>query len=198
MTNQINYFNYFIEFSMVSNKDIQQALSSIRKAASEIADKNKPTEADVDVLKSLYSNLSQLQTKIKDEQNKLLLEVSAADKTNQMAKRTAEQDTVVQNLMKIQNNLETQARRAAQEAQAVGDSIRKSQSVLNQNNLEFSLYADDIKNKMALLATRDRMLQLSQERNVYKKKIIYVLFAIIIALLVIILAAYTMLKKSKS
>jgi hypothetical protein len=48
---------------------------------------------------------------------------------------------------------------------------------------------------MQLVATRDRMLQLSQERNMYKKKVIYVLFSIVIALLVAIISAYTVYGK---
>ena len=46
----------------------------------------------------------------------------------------------------------------------------------------------DYKNK--LITTRDRMLQLSQESNVYKGKVVYSLLATVIILVCIMLAVY--------
>ena len=45
-----------------------------------------------------------------------------------------------------------------------------------------------LKKKQEILHTRNRMLQLSQERNIYKKKVIYVLLTIIISIFIIIMA----------
>ncbi len=53
----------------------------------------------------------------------------------------------------------------------------------------------EIQEKNKLILTRSRMLQLSQERNIYKKKIIYTLIAIILLLLVLTLASYVFLNK---
>ena len=69
--------------------------------------------------------------------------------------------------------------------------IKNYKKTLLNNNLLYSQYSDAIKDKMQLVATRDRMLQISQERNAYKKKIIYVLVSIIIILLVSIIFGYT-------
>ncbi len=56
----------------------------------------------------------------------------------------------------------------------------------------------EIQEKNKLILTRSRMLQLSQERNIYKKKIIYTLIAIILLLLVLTLASYVFLNKKTS
>lgn len=55
-----------------------------------------------------------------------------------------------------------------------------------QQNLE-------IEEKMKLLNTRNRMLQLSYEENLYKKKILYILLSIL--LLIIVFGVIFMLKK---
>jgi hypothetical protein len=68
---------------------------------------------------------------------------------------------------------------------------------LMNNNSQFNKYSDDIKNNMQLVATRDRMLQISQERNIYKQKIIYVLISMIIALTVLVISGYTIYSKFK-
>ena len=50
----------------------------------------------------------------------------------------------------------------------------------------------EIDYKRKLILTRDRMLQLSQEKNVYKTKIVYTLISFIIFLTLIIMVAYTL------
>lgn len=49
--------------------------------------------------------------------------------------------------------------------------------------------------KKKLVATRNRQLELSQEKNVYKLKIIYIIVAIIILLICLLLAGYIIYKK---
>jgi len=89
------------------------------------------------------------------------------------------------------NNLMMVDRQLRKDIEESSKSIKKYRTTLNNNNNLFKKYSDDIKNKMQLVATRDRMLQLSQERNIYKKKLIFVLFTIIIALLIAIIFTYT-------
>lgn len=74
------------------------------------------------------------------------------------------------------------------ESDALKTSLNDSEELLNR-------YTKDIKKKMNLIATRDRMLQLSQDRNVYKKKLIYVLFSILIAIFITIISFYKLQKK---
>jgi hypothetical protein len=56
----------------------------------------------------------------------------------------------------------------------------------------------EIDDKEKLLLTRSRMLQIAQDRNSYKKKIIYTLIALIFALFIITLVVYVyFVKKNK-
>jgi hypothetical protein len=49
----------------------------------------------------------------------------------------------------------------------------------------------EIEDKKKLIETRNRMLQISQEKNIYKKKIIYTLISIIIAISLMIIVGYS-------
>jgi len=55
--------------------------------------------------------------------------------------------------------------------------------------------SQEIEDKLILLDTRNKMLQLSIDQNVYKKKVIYSLLSIIIALIVGMLFFYTFFSK---
>jgi len=54
----------------------------------------------------------------------------------------------------------------------------------------------EIENKARLLLTRSRMLQISQDRNSYKTKIIYTLLAILIVIFIINLFIWSLKKSS--
>ena len=55
--------------------------------------------------------------------------------------------------------------------------------------------SQEIEDKIKLLDTRNKMLQLSIEQNVYKKKVIYSLLSVIIALIVGMIFFYTFCSK---
>lgn len=52
-----------------------------------------------------------------------------------------------------------------------------------------------LEEKRNILITRNRMLQLSQDRNIYKQKVIYTLLALIIVCFVLVLVGYVSFKK---
>ena len=56
----------------------------------------------------------------------------------------------------------------------------------------------EIENKEKLLLTRARMLQISQDRNSYKTKIVYALLAILIVIFIINLFIWSLKKKYNS
>jgi predicted RND superfamily exporter protein len=56
----------------------------------------------------------------------------------------------------------------------------------------------EIEEKNKLVLTRSRMLQLAQERNMYKKKIIYTMIAIIFFILILALSTYLFISKKTS
>jgi hypothetical protein len=55
----------------------------------------------------------------------------------------------------------------------------------------------EIDEKTKLILTRSRMLQLSQEKNIYKKKIIYTLISILLFLFIVTLSTYVFFSKKK-
>lgn len=62
--------------------------------------------------------------------------------------------------------------------------LRKQQIQINQ--------LKEIEDKEKLLLTRSRMLQISQDRNSYKKKIIYSLIAVIFLIFIVTLVLYVL------
>lgn len=66
--------------------------------------------------------------------------------------------------------------------------IEEKQYILNELN-------NSIEKKEKLLLTRSRMLQISTDRNSYKQKLIYSLIGFAIAIFIVILIIYFILKK---
>ena len=80
--------------------------------------------------------------------------------------------------------------------------IIKKKSVMDEKSKQISekqkqIYgqSQEIDDKIKLLDTRNKMLQLSIEQNVYKKKVIYSLLSVIIALIVGMIFFYTFFSK---
>ncbi len=67
--------------------------------------------------------------------------------------------------------------------------------VLAQKQLRQKEQEAEIAEKTQLVLTRSRMLQLAEERNMYKKKIIYTLLAVILLILIITLTTYVFFSK---
>lgn len=61
--------------------------------------------------------------------------------------------------------------------------------------LRLEAQIEAIRQKKELVLTRDRMLQLSIERNVYKRKVIYSVLALILAVIVLMIAGYVTFNK---
>ncbi len=82
--------------------------------------------------------------------------------------------------------------------------IRKLQKTIDLQKLDIQGMNDDIDDRLGrsmsqereieykknLILTRNRMLELSQEKNVYKKKIIYTLLSIFIFILIVLITSY--------
>lgn len=82
------------------------------------------------------------------------------------------------------------------------EEIENQQSELNNlreeiNNKELRAKQQEytINNKETLINTRNRMFQISQEKNIYRKKVIYTLLSLIIFIIIIILISLTYFKK---
>ena len=128
---------------------------------------------------------------LKKAQDALTFEPSSVNQETKLIDLQNKYTDAVDKLNEINKTLQDAQVRTTNDIQTTNKTIQTYKQTLQNNNLLFNKYSDDIKNNMQLVATRDRMLQLSQERNVYKKKIIYVLLSIIIALIVFVISGYT-------
>jgi len=72
---------------------------------------------------------------------------------------------------------------------AIGDINNKNTELYKKQEIQLQ-QLKEIEDKEKLLLTRSRMLQISQDRNSYKKKVIYSLIAVIFAIFIFTLVAY--------
>ena len=84
----------------------------------------------------------------------------------------------------IKNNIQMQGVSLKELSNKNDELYQKQQIQLNQ--------LKEIEDKEKLLLTRSRMLQISQDRNAYKKKIIYSLIALIFAIFIFTLVMYVL------
>lgn len=77
----------------------------------------------------------------------------------------------------------------------LGNSYKRANTRLADNKRVFDRLMNDISNKKNVVATRDRMLQLSQERNVYKQKVMNILISSLVAIIIMIIFSYTVFSK---
>ena len=87
-------------------------------------------------------------------------------------------------LEQIKNNLQMQDVSLQELGDKNNQLYEKQQIQLNQ--------LKEIEDKEKLLLTRSRMLQISQDRNAYKKKVIYSLIAAIFAIFIFTLVMYVL------
>jgi hypothetical protein len=75
--------------------------------------------------------------------------------------------------------------------------INNKNSVLFEKQKIQMQLLEEIENKEKLLLTRSRMLQISHDRNSYKKQLIYTTFACAIALSILIIIIFGIVRKYK-
>ena len=101
------------------------------------------------------------------------------------------------------------SREPSQNLDYIKNKILTAKSVINETSGQIEKKADsleekqkqvygqtkEIEDKMRLLETRDKMLELSINRNLYKKKVIYSLFSVILAFVIIMICFYAFFNK---
>jgi hypothetical protein len=75
------------------------------------------------------------------------------------------------------------------------DQIEKKADSLDEKQKQVYGQMKEIEDKMRLLETRDKMLELSINRNLYKKKVIYSLFSVILAFVILMICFYAFFNK---
>lgn len=69
--------------------------------------------------------------------------------------------------------------------------LNKNAQLSQKQNIELNQF-NEINDKEKLLLTRSRMLQIAQDRNSYKKKVIYTLIALIFFIFILTLVMYVL------
>ena len=75
--------------------------------------------------------------------------------------------------------------------------LQQQNEQLNNKRMRNEIQLNSIEAKKNIINTRARMLQIAQENNVYKQKIIYTLIAFIFAVFIAILVMYVFYSKKK-
>ena len=108
----------------------------------------------------------------------------------------------VQNLINLTNrNIDTIKSRINKTRMNIANqqlSIKDMDRELNGKNNQIFGQSSQIENKKKLIDTRNMMLQLSIDRNIYKKKVIYSLLAFIIAIFAIMIFGYAFFNKKRN
>ena len=93
------------------------------------------------------------------------------------------------------NNINDHLVETQYEIQKKQNEIQKKANIISEKQKQVYGQTQEIDDKIQLFETRNKMLQLSIDRNIYKKKVIYSLLAIIIALIVGMLFFYSYFSK---
>jgi len=98
---------------------------------------------------------------------------------------------------KIMNQLSFLQNQLQNNIQSYSSDIKQSKEQLDQYNNNITFTAQNIMDQQSelednsqILNTRNRMLQISREKNVYKKKMIYTLLSILFVLVMILFVLY--------
>jgi len=93
------------------------------------------------------------------------------------------------------NNINSHLLRTQSEIQIKQNEIQKKANIISDKQKQVYGQTQEIDDKIQLFETRNKMLQLSIDRNIYKKKMIYSLLAVIIALIIGMLFFYSYFSK---
>ena len=88
------------------------------------------------------------------------------------------------------NKLNSEVKTRHQQLQMMENELKSTNESLAKKVIQQQQQDKDIENKKKLLLSRERMLQLSIEKNVYNRKIIYTYIAIICFILILLFSAY--------
>ena len=83
------------------------------------------------------------------------------------------------------------------QGQAIANLNVKNKELIDKQKIQFE-QLKEIQDKEKLLLTRSRMLQISQDRNSYKKKIIYTLIAVVFAIFILCIVMYVLFTRKGS
>ena len=76
--------------------------------------------------------------------------------------------------------------------------IRRKDKIINERNLKAKQQQAELERRAKILMTKDRMLTYSVDKNLYKRKVIYTLIALIFASIILFFMIYKVLKPANN
>ena len=86
-------------------------------------------------------------------------------------------------------NLQENIRKTKVNPEKMFNELREKQNIIERNK-------EIIKEKMKILDGRNRMLEISLDKNIFYKKVVYVILSIVIAIIIIMLFAISFFKSN--
>lgn len=124
--------------------------------------------------------LRQYTSMLTDQKNRLIEHLDNQDSTGKS----------LDQLQQMKSNLMTQISQYKANISRQQTVINNKESELHEKMERAKKQKEEIEYKKNLISTRNRMLQLSQEKNIYKQKVIYSLIAVIIFITLMMLVLY--------
>ena len=181
-----------------SSPTVSQIISNIQTLQNEY--NQTCTTANVGTGKTYTDTDSCKQAKYNDmlskivQLNNAVLNANAADIQDYLNQRS----TILAQLLTIQSNL-------ADASQATSASVAAQTEIANQysSNIahirtNLNQQQNELENKKKILETRNRMLQIAREKNLYKKKMVYTLLSVLFVLVLILFVLYITFKVPNS
>ncbi len=109
---------------------------------------------------------------------------------------TDTQNTMIHNLENQIETLQNRLNEVQTQVDHQSKELTTSEMDLRERQSRILAQKREIDDKRKLVSTRDRMLQLSIEKNVYKKKVIYSLISAIIVVFILMLLGYSFMARS--
>lgn len=119
----------------------------------------------------------------------------AAQKSGQLDTDIINTDASLSALKRLRDRLVNSIKKTKSEIQQQTQWINKKDQEIAQREEQIRRQEHEINYKKNLLITRDRMLELSQEKNVYKKKVIFTLLAVIFAIALLMALSFLYLRR---
>ena len=144
--------------------------------------------------------------KVKSDLDEVKKTFETNEKVINQIKLTGSNNPELPKLLSIQNALSakimTLQSKLKKKLQNTYSQLYKSDSVIDakENDIKEKLKRIEnqkelIERKKNLVITRERALELSQEKNVYKQNVIYTLISIVIAIIMFIILGFMMMKR---
>ena len=140
-----------------------------------------------------------------EQLRQLQLQVAAQIAVESESAPDATASSIVSQIQGIQQNISSNTTSLQNRATELLNKIKNQMELITQNNADLSslesrnnLQMAELNNKKKIVETRNRMLQVSQEKNVFRKKLINVLLALIVGVTVLILIGYMTVGGSSS